>query len=248
MTQEAGEPLVGEEPLERVEQEEGVEAEVAGGEAAGLGEHAVEPGEAHGLHPLGGVTFASGVNIEGEADIKEPALAEAGFGPVAEALLLGGAEADPDEVGGGGVDFIEDGGPVGVGEVAVVGAGDGEGGVEFFDGGDEVGEAVFGGAEEVVAGVGGGVFQAAVHELGAVNAVGHEGVPGGEVDAPGEGHAIGDEVLDARGGGTEVGVGEPEDEDVGVCEIGDGGRLRGGPVKLLGQPFVGGGGEFGLAE
>ena len=197
--------------------------EVASPEAFGFLKEAVEPFEAVVLQPSGGLLHAACVEVEGGADADHEGGLEPGevFGH--EAFLLGGAEADPEDVGAGFGDlFLEllgffggegaEGGAVGAGDLEAGVAG-GEGVAEFF--GDAWGSAV----EEVADGEGAGGFHDGEHEVGAVDA-GHVFVAG-EAAHPDGGHAVGGAeegvVEDVAEGG--VGAGFDNAVDAGDADV-----------------------------
>jgi hypothetical protein len=91
---------------------------------------------------------------------------------------------------------LEDAQPFVRREVAVMGSADVELRIKLRRFLNEVGEAVLGRAEEVVLDVGWRIPEAAIHELGTVNAVGHDCLPGGQVHAPSERHTVWDKVID----------------------------------------------------
>ena len=93
---------------QQVIQEKRVPFEVAGDKAAGFGGEAVGPCEACALHPSGGIGFGAGVDIEGEADGKEDSAGEEWLEAVDEAVLLGCAKSDPEEIGAQGLKFLDD--------------------------------------------------------------------------------------------------------------------------------------------
>ncbi len=144
LAEQARQPAVGHEPLESVDKEEGVEFGITRAEALGLGGEAVKPREADGLHPPGCIALAAGIDVESEADIEQPALVHFVFGPSGEFLLLGGSQADPDDIGSTGVDLLEDARPFVRFEVAVMGSADVELWIEIRRFFDEVGEAILG--------------------------------------------------------------------------------------------------------
>ena len=248
MTEQTRQPAVGHEPLECVEQEEGVEFGIARAETLGLGGEAVNPCEADGLHPLGRIAFATGIDVESKTYVEQPALAHFVFGPRAEFLLLGGSQSDPDDIGTTGVDLLKDARPFFLREVAVMGSADVELWIEpcrFFD---EVSETVLGRTEEVVPDMGRGIPEAAIHELRTVNAVGHDGFAGSQVHAPSERHAVGNEMVDGFRAAAEFRIGEAQHRDVGVGEVDDGRLVRCTAVENLGQILVARRHEQGLAE
>ena len=74
----------------------------------GFGGQAVYPREAQALHPGRGVGLHAGVYIEGETDGENDTAPQPGLVALHPGLLLGGAEADPDEVRGQAVDLLDD--------------------------------------------------------------------------------------------------------------------------------------------
>ena len=82
--------------------EKRVVLKVALPEAAGFGTKAEEPFEAGALHPARGLLDAPGVEIEGGADADHQGGIQLGKKFGHEAFLLGCAEANPEDVGGGG--------------------------------------------------------------------------------------------------------------------------------------------------
>jgi len=130
----------------------------------------------------------------------------------------------------------------------MVGAADVELRIEFLRFFDEVGEAVLGGAEEVMFDVRRGILEAAVHEIRSVDAVGHDGLARGQVDAPRERHAVGDEVIDGFRASAKFRIGQAQHRDVRIGEV-DNGRLLGcATVKNLRQILVARRREQGFAE
>ena len=85
--------------FQQVIQEKGVPIEVAACEAAGFGGEAVGPGEACALHPGWGVGFGASIDIECETYCEKDAAGEEGLEALEEVVLLGCAEANPEEVG-----------------------------------------------------------------------------------------------------------------------------------------------------
>lgn len=192
-------------------------AEVARGEAAGLGGEAIKPFEAGALEKARSLGFRAGEKVEGGADADENAGVELSREFGHEAFLFRRAQADPDEVwlsasdvgaecgGFGGIERAE-----GRGE----GADDGETG----EAGDEAVAEFLGeagrAAEKVVAEVldATGVAHGE-HEIGAVDA--GEGFALEKFSDPDERHAVGGGepggVENAAECGVVVGFAEPVD-------------------------------------
>lgn len=211
--------------------EEGVVFGVAFPEAAGFLADAVGPFEAALLDPFGGLFDFAGVEEEGGADAEHDAGVELGevFGH--EALLLGGAEADPEEIGLGGVHLANEvgffGGVQGA-EGGRVGAGDLEAGEALFEFAFEFLGHAFGAAvEEMAPAFGDAGFADEGHEVGAIDAADF-GVAG-ELGHPDGGHAVGGAkvgvVENFAEGGVVLGFGnavDAGDGDVAFFAAGDG--------------------------
>jgi len=233
---------------QQVIQEEGVPFEVAGGEAAGFAGEAVGPGEACALHPSWGIEFCAGVDIEGEANGKEDSAREEGFEAVEEVVLLGCAQTDPDEVRAQGLKFLDDFGIIFQsafgGAVSVVGANNVQLRIFFEQAFAEFLSAFWTAAEEVVREFGGAGGEEFSQKGGAVDAVLKRSALA--VQAPDEGHSIGDEEVDAGCGGCKCGVVPPHGDDVGVRKIdGVGARLTAEGQKMRAKGLVIGAGEVG---
>ena len=198
----------------QVIQEEGVPLEIAGGKAAGFGGEAVGPCEACALHPGWGVGFGAGIDIEGEAYCEKNAAGEEGLEALDEFLLFWRAEAYPDEVGATGNDCFKNTRLLLVREIAVLRANDIQEWIFFEQAFAEFFSAFWAAPEEVVREFGRAAGEEFSQEGGAVDAV----LQGGAlaVQAPDEGHSIGDEEVDSGCGGSECGVVPPHGDDVGI--------------------------------
>ncbi len=199
---------------QQVIQEEGVPLEVTGGKAAGFGGEAVSPCETCALHPGWGVGFCAGIDIEGEANRKKDADGEEWLEALEEFLLLWCAKSDPEKVGATGNDFLKNIRLLIVSEVAVLRSNDIQLGICFKQALAEFFPAFWTAAEEVVREFGGAGREEFSQKGGAIDAV----LKGGAlaVQAPDEGHAIGDEEVDAGCGGGECGVVAPHGDNVGI--------------------------------
>ncbi len=92
-----------------VVKEERVVSEIAFEEAAGFGEESKEPFQAEFLEGERGLFDFAGVEGEGGADAEVDGGGEAVFVLGDPMFLFRATEADPYEVGAGGVDFFDDG-------------------------------------------------------------------------------------------------------------------------------------------
>jgi hypothetical protein len=173
------------------------------------------------LHPGGGVGFGAGIDIEGEAYREKDATGEEGLEASEEVVLLGCAETDPEEVGAPCLKFLDDFRIIFQsafgGAVSMVGAKDIQLRISFEQAFAEFFAAFWTATEEVVgefSRAGGEEFS---QEGGAVDAVLERSALA--VQAPDEGHSIGDEEVDACCGSGECGVVPPHGDDVGIGKI-----------------------------
>jgi hypothetical protein len=233
---------------QQVIQEEGVPLEVTGGKAAGFGGEAVSPCETCALHPGWGVGFGAGIDIEGEAYCEKDAAGEEWLEALEEVVLLGGAETDPEEIGAQGLKVLDDFGIVFQrafgGAISMVGSNDIQLGICFKQALAEFFPAFWTAAEEVVREFGGAGREEFSQKGGAIDAV----LKGGAlaVQAPDEGHAIGDEEVDGGCGGGECGVVPPHGDDVGIGKIdGVGVGLSAAGEEVRAEGLVIGAGEVG---
>ena len=163
-------------------------------------------------------------------------------------VLLGCAETDPQEIGAYCLKLLDDFGLIfqrafGV-AFSMVGAKDLQLRISFEQALAESLSAFWTAAEEVMRECGGTGREEFSQEGGAVDAV----LKGGAwaVQAPDEGHAIGDEEVDAGRGGGECGVVLPHGDDVGIGKIdGVGVGLLAAGAEVRAEGLVIGAGEVG---
>jgi hypothetical protein len=196
------------------------------------------------LHPGWGVGFGAGVDIEGEAYGEKDAVGEEGFEALEEFLLFWCAETDPEEIGATGYDMVKNGAFFIMREIALLEAdniklriGVQQALAEFFS-------AFWTAPEEVVREFGGAAGEEFSQKGGAIDAVLKRGALA--VQAPDEGHAIGDEEVNTGRGGGECGVVPPHGDDVGIGKIdGVGARLLGAGQEVRAEGLVICAGEIG---
>jgi len=196
--------------LEKLEQRKGgkfrAANQIAVPEAAWFLEEAEEPLEAVFAHPDGGAAHGAGVEVEGGADANEDGNGELVAMIEHPALLLGSAEADPDDVGMGGVNHGADFGVFLGGERAIRGT---EGAGDFV-GGELTGEfdcegVCDAGCAAIKEMARGRIpLPETEHELWAVDTTGEaKAVAAAEPD---ERHAVGDDEAGGGESGAELGV------------------------------------------
>lgn len=198
--------------------------------------------------PTRGAADAPAVEVEDGADADHDAVLEVGAQLLHEALLLRGAEGDPDDVGTVAVEFCGDGGVVKVFDGAV-----GQGAVEHVGGGGvpaadgvpqvaeggfvraEEGHAVGAAADEVSEDVG----AAALLSLDAVDAFEVEGDPAAVADGE-EGFVDGGAVVGvAVDLGEDVAVGDADVVGPGLRQAVVDGAADGGAIEFIADVEVG---------
>ena len=158
--------------------------------------------------------------------------------------MLWRAKADPEEVGATGNDFLKNIRLLIASEVAVLRSNDIELRISIEQALAEFFSAFWTAAEEVVREFGGAGRKKFPHESRPINAV----LKGGTlaVQAPDEGHAIGDEEIDAGCDSGECGIVPPHGDDVGIGKIdGVGAGLPGAGLEVRAEGLVIGAGEVG---
>lgn len=83
---------------QEVKKKQRIVSEVPRSQAARFGEEAINPGETQLLHPGGSIGLQTGVNVKSETNGEDNAPPNQRFVSFYPSLLLGCAEADPDEI------------------------------------------------------------------------------------------------------------------------------------------------------